>query len=377
MALSLKQLPWYGQLAPSVVRSAAAPAPSGTSTSRPRGPQMATRQQQLADLRHEMAKGQNIARKLPEFRAQVAELETQARGPAGRAARAEGRRRPAATHPDAGHAVEPRDPRRSSRRRSRSKQVHAEWPISLELDGTYHDLALFFDKVSKVPRIINVSDIDVKGTDDRPPGRRPATGPRSRPSASPPRSCSSRTGPPRRQPPRPRAPPLPPRAAAGAKPVTATCTRTATSARPARGRHARWPPPAGGDGHRGRSARGRLAAAGRPAVAQPCRPRRRATPTTRRAAAIPSSACCNRGVGDDRSRLGPKASAGCPSTESPSGASSQNRGTYVAMLEAPEKQDLHRADRRQAVRRHGKAVTRRRGGVRAAGQRSAVARQAA
>ena len=40
-----------------------------------------------------------------------------------------------------------------------SKQLHQEWPMALELDGTYHDLARFFDHVSKVPRIINVGGI--------------------------------------------------------------------------------------------------------------------------------------------------------------------------------------------------------------------------
>ena len=35
--------------------------------------------------------------------------------------------------------------------------------LALELDGTYHDLGLFFDKVSKVPRIINVSGVTIKG----------------------------------------------------------------------------------------------------------------------------------------------------------------------------------------------------------------------
>ncbi len=38
------------------------------------------------------------------------------------------------------------------------KPTHAEWPIQLELDGTYHNLGLFFDRVSKFPRIINVAD---------------------------------------------------------------------------------------------------------------------------------------------------------------------------------------------------------------------------
>ncbi len=37
------------------------------------------------------------------------------------------------------------------------KQLHAEWPISLELDGTYHNLAQFFDRLGKFARIVNIS----------------------------------------------------------------------------------------------------------------------------------------------------------------------------------------------------------------------------
>jgi type IV pilus assembly protein PilO len=44
-----------------------------------------------------------------------------------------------------------------------SKTMHQEWPMTLELDGTFHDLARFFDHVSKVPRIINVGGIAIKG----------------------------------------------------------------------------------------------------------------------------------------------------------------------------------------------------------------------
>ncbi len=33
----------------------------------------------------------------------------------------------------------------------------------LELDGTYHNLALFFDRVGKFTRIVNISGLDVKG----------------------------------------------------------------------------------------------------------------------------------------------------------------------------------------------------------------------
>lgn len=39
------------------------------------------------------------------------------------------------------------------------REMHSEWPIRLELDGTYHNLGSFFDRVSKFSRIINISDV--------------------------------------------------------------------------------------------------------------------------------------------------------------------------------------------------------------------------
>jgi len=45
------------------------------------------------------------------------------------------------------------------------RQMHAEWPIGLELEGTYHDLGAFLERVSKFPRIINVGNIHIKAQD--------------------------------------------------------------------------------------------------------------------------------------------------------------------------------------------------------------------
>src|SRR6202023_3034674 len=44
-----------------------------------------------------------------------------------------------------------------------TKTLHAEWPITLELDGTYHNLAIFFDRVGKFTRIVNISGLDIQG----------------------------------------------------------------------------------------------------------------------------------------------------------------------------------------------------------------------
>ena len=51
-----------------------------------------------------------------------------------------------------------------------TKQLHAEWPINLELDGSYHDLAMFFDRVGKFARIVNISGLSVTGHDKTPGG---------------------------------------------------------------------------------------------------------------------------------------------------------------------------------------------------------------
>ncbi len=48
-----------------------------------------------------------------------------------------------------------------------TRELHAEWPISLELEGTYHNLGMFLDRVSKFPRIINVSGLSIRGKTER------------------------------------------------------------------------------------------------------------------------------------------------------------------------------------------------------------------
>lgn len=45
------------------------------------------------------------------------------------------------------------------------RDFYSEWPISIAMSGTYHNLALFFDRVSRFPRIINVDDLRINGKD--------------------------------------------------------------------------------------------------------------------------------------------------------------------------------------------------------------------
>lgn len=41
------------------------------------------------------------------------------------------------------------------------KDFYSEWPIRIQLEGTYHNLALFFDRVSRFKRIINVDQLKI------------------------------------------------------------------------------------------------------------------------------------------------------------------------------------------------------------------------
>lgn len=51
-----------------------------------------------------------------------------------------------------------------------NKGFYAEVPVDLSLRGSYHDLALFFDAVGKLPRIVNIDNLKIgqpKIEDDR------------------------------------------------------------------------------------------------------------------------------------------------------------------------------------------------------------------
>lgn len=46
------------------------------------------------------------------------------------------------------------------------KEYYYEWPIQVNLAGTYHQLGLFFDRLSRFSRIINVNQLEVSPVAD-------------------------------------------------------------------------------------------------------------------------------------------------------------------------------------------------------------------
>ncbi len=162
MNLSLTKLPWYAQVGAFVGLAVVACGLFFFYYEMPLRDDLATREQRLTQLRSDIAKGLATAKQLPEFRAQVDDLENRLSGLK-------------AVLPDEKDAADLLRRMQSVAVQSNltikgfkpsptvTKQLHAEWPISLQLDGTYHNLAIFLDRVGKFTRIVNVSSIDIKG----------------------------------------------------------------------------------------------------------------------------------------------------------------------------------------------------------------------
>jgi type IV pilus assembly protein PilO len=126
--------------------------------------EIVARETRLAALRREISQGLATAKRLPEFRAQVTDLER--RLDALRAVLPEQKdvgdllRRIQTLAAQSNLAIQAFTPQPI-----KQQTTHAEWPIALKIEGTYHNLGLFFDRISKFPRIINITNLKIKAKD--------------------------------------------------------------------------------------------------------------------------------------------------------------------------------------------------------------------
>lgn len=48
------------------------------------------------------------------------------------------------------------------------KEFYSEWPIGVNVEGSYHNLALFFDRISRFSRIVNIEDMEITALPPKP-----------------------------------------------------------------------------------------------------------------------------------------------------------------------------------------------------------------
>ncbi len=165
MNLNLNKLPWYAQVGTFVVLALAAAGVFWNWYARAVQESIDMREARLAMIRVDIDRGLATARRLPEFRREVGQLEAQldrlkAILPEERDV-ADLLRRVQGMATQSNLAIRGFTPRAVA-----TRQMHAEWPIGLQLEGTYHNLGDFLERVSKFPRIINVSAIKIKAKDN-------------------------------------------------------------------------------------------------------------------------------------------------------------------------------------------------------------------
>ena len=160
MDISLSKLPWWGQLGAFVLLGAASIYGFYNFYASQVGAELEIKETRLAALRADINKGVATARRLGEFQAQVTDLERrldalknvlpEQKDVADTLRRIQG----LATQSNLTLL-------RFTPAAPRQQPLYLEVPYQLIADGSYHNLALFFDRVSKFPRIINVGDISV------------------------------------------------------------------------------------------------------------------------------------------------------------------------------------------------------------------------
>jgi type IV pilus assembly protein PilO len=164
-SFSLTTLPWKTQLAIFLLLSLAAGGAFNYFHDMPTSAALDVRRAELSNFKGRIDKANETARQLPEFRKQVSDLQV----------KLDALRPILPDEKDAGELLRRME---TLARESRltilnfkpqpptQKQMHAEWPIALELEGTYHNLGQFLDRVSKFPRIINVNGLTIKAREN-------------------------------------------------------------------------------------------------------------------------------------------------------------------------------------------------------------------
>ena len=160
MDISISKLPWYGQIGMFVLLAAGAIYGFHTYYVADFSTDLNLRRTHLNALKVDINKGVATARRLPQFQAEVTGL----------AARLESLKNVLPEQKDVADILRRLQGLATQSNLSllrftpaaqRQQPLYAEVPYRIIAIGSFHNLALFFDRVSKFPRIISIGDIAV------------------------------------------------------------------------------------------------------------------------------------------------------------------------------------------------------------------------
>ncbi|HKD17525.1 MAG TPA: type 4a pilus biogenesis protein PilO [Thermoanaerobaculia bacterium] len=163
--INIEEKPWYYALSVGLITSLVLCGFVQWFVFKPMNEQIAAKKTELEGLNQEIAKGRAAERKLSQFREEVKRLELELSKllqilPSKRNTEELIKRIETLTRQGdftllkfaPGEFVQ--------------KEFYAEWPIDIQIQGTYHNLALFFDRMSRFSRIINVEDLKINTLDN-------------------------------------------------------------------------------------------------------------------------------------------------------------------------------------------------------------------
>ncbi|HEY2432912.1 MAG TPA: type 4a pilus biogenesis protein PilO [Vicinamibacterales bacterium] len=160
MDISLSKLPWYAQIGAFVVMAVLSVYGFYTYYVTEVSAEIAMKHSRLTNLRADINKGVATARRLGEFQSQVTDLERRLDAlknvlPEQKDV-ADTLRRIQALATQSNLTL-----LRFTPAPTKQQPLYLEVPYQLIADGSFHNLALFFDRVAKFQRIINVGDISI------------------------------------------------------------------------------------------------------------------------------------------------------------------------------------------------------------------------
>jgi len=160
LELKLEDKPWYHALGYGLLIGVVVAAAVHYAWFRGLNAQIKTKRADLEALQQEIQKGRAAERKLPQFREEVRRLELELAKllqvlPSRRNTEELIKRIETLTR-QGDFTLKKFTPGDFV-----PKEFYAEWPIDIALDGTYHNLALFFDRMSRFSRIINVEELKI------------------------------------------------------------------------------------------------------------------------------------------------------------------------------------------------------------------------